>query len=135
MLAGRYGSIESISGKSYIHLEYEHAAKHRKPFVILVMDDTALEKKAEKYNAAGKEAMEENNPDKYSEFKALLKGGKMCKMYEDKKDIAYEINKKLNEYRDRSELVGWVNGSEAGDYRAAVDQICQLQDHKIKLME
>jgi hypothetical protein len=43
ILGGRYGTIEPKSGKSYIHLEYEHALSKGKPFFACVIADTALQ--------------------------------------------------------------------------------------------
>src|SRR5215211_737347 len=37
ILGGRYGSIEPISGKSYIHLEYEYAVSKEKPLFAVVI--------------------------------------------------------------------------------------------------
>src|SRR3984893_3243942 len=42
ILGGRYGSIELKSGKSYIHLQYEHALSKGQPLVACVIADAAL---------------------------------------------------------------------------------------------
>src|SRR6266496_3615130 len=39
MLGGRYGSIEPKSGKSYIELEYDYAAKTKKPLFAAVISE------------------------------------------------------------------------------------------------
>src|ERR1700756_583108 len=44
ILGARYGSIEPKSGKSYTHLEYEHALSKGKPLFACVIADTALQK-------------------------------------------------------------------------------------------
>src|ERR1700682_4809541 len=45
ILGGRYGSIESKSGKSYIELEYEYALNAKKPLFAAVISDAYLETK------------------------------------------------------------------------------------------
>jgi Domain of unknown function (DUF4062) len=42
ILGGRYGSIEPISKKSYIQLEYEYAVERAKPLFAVVIDDAPL---------------------------------------------------------------------------------------------
>lgn len=39
ILGSRYGSIETKTGKSYTHLEYEYALSHNKPFFACVIQD------------------------------------------------------------------------------------------------
>jgi hypothetical protein len=45
ILGGRYGSIETLSGKSYVQLEYEYALEKKKPFLrlLLVKNTTSKE--------------------------------------------------------------------------------------------
>ena len=45
ILGGRYGSIEPKSGKSYIHLEYEHAISQRKRIFSCVIEEEAIEER------------------------------------------------------------------------------------------
>ena len=42
ILGGRYGSIEEISGKSYIQLEYEYAVKKNMPFFAIIAYSSLL---------------------------------------------------------------------------------------------
>src|SRR5450759_3206039 len=52
ILGGRYGSIEPKSGKSYIHLEYEHALSKGKPLFACVIADAALQDASTKYDSS-----------------------------------------------------------------------------------
>ena len=45
ILGGRYGSMEPISGKSYVQLEYEYAVEARKPFFAIVVSKTHHEQR------------------------------------------------------------------------------------------
>lgn len=56
ILGGRYGSIDSKSGKSYTQLEYEYALNKGKPLFACVIKDAALDARIKKY---GKEAIDD----------------------------------------------------------------------------
>lgn len=108
ILGGRYGSIEHESGKSYTQLEYEYALEINKPIFSIVIDENALFKKA---GEQGKSVMEAENPDKYEEFKKIILT-KMCKFFEDIKDIQLAIHTTLSDFNSRFELSGWISGKE-----------------------
>jgi Domain of unknown function (DUF4062) len=52
ILGGRYGSIEPKSGKSYIHLEYEHALSKGKPLFACLVADAVLQSSSTKYDSS-----------------------------------------------------------------------------------
>lgn len=104
ILAGRYGSIEPETGKSYIQLEYEHALSLKKPHFAIVMKDEALDKKV---FHKGKSVLELNKPDKLEEFKSLVKS-KMVEFFEDTKDIHIAIKNTLSDFEKKEEIVGWI---------------------------
>ena len=58
ILGGRYGTIEPVSGKSYIQLEYDYARKLKKPYFAVVMDDDYLN---EKVKSHGKSILEQDH--------------------------------------------------------------------------
>src|SRR5947209_18697227 len=55
ILGGRYGIIEPVTGKSYIHLEYEYAVGHGKPVFAVVLRPEDLD---ERVKALGTLAVE-----------------------------------------------------------------------------
>src|SRR5271157_2532201 len=63
ILGGRYGSLEPNSGKSYVHLEYEHALKKGKPFFALVIKNEAFRLKVKDQGIDSVD--ERDNPEKY----------------------------------------------------------------------
>lgn len=91
ILGGRYGTTESNLEKSYTQLEYEYAISKKIPVILLVIDKHTLNKRA--YN--NKEFTEQNNPDKYIQFKNLVLS-KNVSFFKDTKDIKYEIARHLN---------------------------------------
>ena len=109
ILGGRYGSVESSSGKSYVQLEYEYAVEKKKPFFALVVDKAHHEQRVKEF---GLSADERENPQKYKDFKALVTQ-RLCAFWKDKKDIKSAIFQKLPEWAQRADLLGWVRGDEA----------------------
>ena len=76
ILGGRYGSIEPISGKSYIQLEFEYAIERGKPFFSIVIHEDIIE---ERVKEMGSIAIEKEHASKYREFKKQVqsKDGKI----------------------------------------------------------
>src|SRR5215813_12527546 len=69
ILGGRYGSIEPLSGKSYVQLEYEYAMEKKKPFFALVVSKEHHEQRVKEI---GFKADEREHPDKYVAFKKTV---------------------------------------------------------------
>ena len=109
ILGGRYGSVESSSGKSYVQLEYEYAVEKKKPFFALVVDKGHHEQRVKEF---GLSVDERENPQSYRDFKALVTQ-RLCSFWKDKKDIKSAVFQKLPEWAQRSDLTGWVRGDEA----------------------
>jgi hypothetical protein len=104
ILGGRYGSIEPISSKSYIQLEYEYALERGKPVFAVVIDPDHLE---ERVRARGSSVLELENHGKLKEFRSLV-CAREVKFWNDVKDIKLSIHQTLNEWSRRSDLIGWI---------------------------
>ena len=109
ILGGRYGSLESSSGKSYVQLEYEYAVERKKPFFALVVDKAHHEQRVKEF---GLSVDERENPQKYKDFKVQVTQ-RLCGFWKDKKDIKSAIFQKLPEWAQRADLTGWIRGDEA----------------------
>lgn len=131
ILGGRYGSIEPVSGKSYTHVEYEYAVETGKPVFAVVMNQTALD---EKVKVMLSEALERENPAKYNEFKAMVQN-RMCKFFDDTKDIKIAIHESLRDIEQRYVLSGWVAGKEVPDVNGLNQEIIRLQQENMKLLK
>lgn len=130
ILGGRYGSIEPKSGKSYIEIEYEYAAiKKKMPYFAVVIDSKALEQKVLTY---GKEVAELDNPDKYEAFRTIVTS-KICKFFEDTKDIKLAIHQTLSEYQIKYDLPGWVCGRDVENAEEFIKQNTKLLTDNRKL--
>lgn len=108
ILGGRYGSVESNSGKSYTQLEYEYALSKSIPVFAVVLSQTFL---TSKINSLGLEkTMEQDYPDKHKLFKSLVMS-KIIKEVDDYKDIQIAIHSTLNEFMNSYNMVGWVRAN------------------------
>lgn len=108
ILGGRYGSIESKSGKSYTQLEYEYALSKDIPVFAVVLSESFL---TAKINLLGlSDAMEQKAPDKYKTFKSLVMS-KIIREVDDCKDIKITIHSTLNEFIHDYDLTGWVRNA------------------------
>ncbi|GED72561.1 hypothetical protein BRE01_62630 [Brevibacillus reuszeri] len=132
ILGGRYGTIEPNSGKSYTHLEYEYAIKTGKPVFAVVMNKSALD---EKLKAMSSDAIEMDNQTKYNGFKDYVTS-KICKFFDDVKDIKIAIHETLNDFDTRYTLHGWVSGKDMQiDVNGLNQEIVELQRGANKLKE
>ncbi len=121
ILGGRYGSIEPVTGKSYVELEYEYASKQKKPFFALVVTPEHHEARVQEL---GLRVDERERPLEYRQFHARVTE-RLCRFWKDEKDIKVAIFQKLPEWDRKQELTGWVRGSEATD-PATLDELARL---------
>jgi hypothetical protein len=112
ILGGRYGSVETSSGKSYTHLEYEYAIEKGMPVFATVLSDSWLYSKAAQIGAG--DVFEQLEQEKYKQFKDFVHT-KVIRRVEDLKDIKLSIHTTLSEFKDLYEFSGWVKGSEVED--------------------
>jgi len=128
ILGGRYGSIESTSGKSYTELEYDYALEIGKPLFAVVIKEDALENKVKEF---GTTVIEKDNVAEFKLFKEKVLSN-MSSFFEDTKDIKLCVLESLPEIEKTRHLSGWVSGSEIPDAKGLIDEISRLN---IKLTE
>lgn len=107
ILGGRYGSVESKSGKSYTQLEYEYALSKNIPVFSLVLSESFLKNKINSPSLGLFNVMEQNAPNKYQSFKSLVMS-KIIREVDDCKDIKIQVHATLNEFAHKYNLIGWV---------------------------
>jgi hypothetical protein len=122
ILGGRYGSIEPVSNKSYIQLEYEYALQKNKAFFAVVIDEDHLK---EKVRLHGSDVIETDNAKELKTFRAMVLT-RLVKFWSDTKDIELAVHRILSEFARRDELVGWVSGKHATDTGALAEEIARL---------
>lgn len=127
ILGGRYGSIEPVSGKSYIQLEYEYALELGKPLFAVVISDDYLDRKIKE---SGRAVIERENPHKEKEFRNMVLS-RLVEMCNDSKDIELAVHKSLGELETRPELIGWRRADKIEEARASVTAL----ESKINTLE
>ena len=125
ILGGRYGSIETKSGKSYTHLEYEYALSIKKPLFVIVIKDEALNQKTVAQ-------VENQNPEKLKKFKKKVLSS-MCEFFVDTKDIQLAVHKCIGKIIQDNELIGWVRGNQQNEGLAS--ELVRLNEENRKLRE
>jgi hypothetical protein len=104
MLGGRYGSIDEETGDSFTHWEYKYAEEIGLSRFALVMEEEAIEKKAQ---LMGTWVSERKNYAKYEEFRLQVLG-KISALFNDTKDIEIFVGRTLTELEKKPELTGWI---------------------------
>lgn len=129
ILGGRYGSIDPASGKSFIHLEYEHGIGISKPLFACVINEDALEERIRKY---GSEAMERSNPEKLATFRQQVLS-RIVRFWSDAKDIKLAIHESLGSISRRSDLRGWIRGDHAINTAPLAEELARLAKENAEL--
>lgn len=129
ILGGRYGSLEPMSGKSYTHLEYEYAASQNKPLFACVIQEAAIERRVK---SDGTAVIEITNAAKLSDFRTHVLG-KLCKFWEDAKDIKIAVTETLAHIARREDLSGWVRPSGQTDLASLLEEMTRLSKENASL--
>ncbi len=131
ILGGRYGSIESTSGKSYTQLEYEYAAAETKPLFACVIQEQALD---DRIKEQGRPAFETVNPQLLRDFRAAVLT-KMTRFWVDTKDIKIAVSESLAQIARRKGLIGWVRPSTESNVPALANEIARLSKENAELRQ
>lgn len=111
LLGGRYGSIEPISQKSYIHREFEYAVSKRKPIMSVVISNKYLEKKIQDGIYTAKLPVE-THLSGYIELKKLIRE-KMSAEYDDINQVSTAISRMFANNPDQfSKCSGGIAGKD-----------------------
>jgi hypothetical protein len=131
ILGGRYGSIEPISGLSYIELEYDFAVSSGKKYFAVVITENALE---ERSKALSNSVIEKDNPDKLKCFREKVLS-KMSSFFSDHKDVKLAVLENIPQLAQEYELKGWIRATEVPDTKALADELSRLHAENKELRE
>lgn len=129
LLGGRYGTVDTESGKSYTHLEYEHALALRKPVLAMVMTDDAIEARGRTDLAL----IERENGALLKKFRTTVTDGRLVSFFRGDDDLKLHVMVALANADRREELVGWMRGSEAEGAQEARRQVALLTNENAVL--
>ncbi len=113
---GRYGTINSETGKSYTHLEWEYAQFRSKPSFACRLEDNYVAEKALKLEISGKgrgsEVKDAVESEKFAKWKSEI-ASTLVKPISEVKDVKIAVLSCLPvlERRYGDELSGWVRPS------------------------
>jgi len=123
ILGGRYGSIESESGKSYTEIEFDYAIKSGKPVFAVVISEEALDRKVKNIGLA---ASEQEYPKLLKEFRNLVLQN-ISSFFFDLKDIKLCVYESLSDYAADPKLRGWISAGDVEDTSILHDEIRTLR--------
>jgi len=126
ILGGRYGSIEPISKKSYIQLEYEYALSREIPTFAIILTDVYLHFKASKN--VNLSIFEKRNKKKYNDFKKIVMS-KIIKNINNLNDIQLAITNSISEFIKMYNFVGWVRGDIHLSNKEKLTNVCSASDY------
>ena len=113
LLGGRYGTIESRTGRSYTEIEYDYAVSRGKPHFALLLSEAAIQAKVR--GMGGGAALEISAPKKLAAFRKKITR-KIVRFVEDAKDVRIHLPHAIADLRSRHSLVargaspGYPNG-------------------------
>jgi hypothetical protein len=131
ILGGRYGSVESDSGKSYIELEYDLANACGKPYFAAVMQDDYF---GEKVKKDGVEVVETEHNADHKRFKTVVTS-KICKFFSNLDQLKLIVHQSLLAIERDRKVMGWVRADNVPDAKAVLDQIAKLNEENSALRE
>lgn len=131
ILGGRYGSIDSNTGKSYTHLEYEYAVSRGKPIFALVVSEPGLDSLVA---ARGRSVLETDHPQGLKAFRGQVLG-RLVRFWTDTKDIRIAIGETLSTFARREDLQGWVRPQDQSNVPQLASEIARLSKENSELRE
>lgn len=123
IIGGRYGSI-GPKGFSYTEMEYRYALEKGKPIIAF------LHKDPERLPKNKTEKLPENQK-KFEDFRNFAQQ-KMCKFWEDAKDLGSVVSRSLINLQKKHPGIGWVKGNLASSKDAEIE-ILRLKQEIEKL--
>jgi hypothetical protein len=121
IIAGRYGSIDEETGKSYTQKEYEYAIQHDIPVISFIHKQS---------NKLPKDKCD-NKEQELASFKELAKK-KLCRYYENADDLASQVVLSLIQLIKTHPRIGLVKASQISTAEAN-ERILKLQEENEKL--
>ena len=103
ILAGRYGSIETGSGKSYTQLEYEYALTHGKPTISLLHANPMM-------LSAAKLETTDVGRGRFDQFREELRK-KNCRMWNNIGELTLAVFTGVQHLKRSRQADGWVKAS------------------------
>lgn len=118
IIAGRYGSIEKASGKSYTQKEFEYAQSIGVPILSFVHKDISQ-------LPSGNCETDTDKKEKLEQFKEIVKQ-KVCKFWTSSDELASQVVLSLNSAINTYPRIGWIRADGLSD-EESTKEILQLK--------
>lgn len=123
IVAGRYGSIEEESGKSYTQKEFEYAIEQGVPVISFVHKHPAL-------LPAAKYEQDPLKREKLEEFKSCVQK-KLCKMWDNADELSSQVILSLNSLIKSHPRTGWIKADEVSSAEANKELISLRKENDL----
>ncbi len=114
--AGKYGSIDPATGKSYTELEYDYARSIGKPMIRLLHKDPFRYLRGELIEAAP------GLRTQLEAFRTKLRTGSVCSFWTTPEELQVETILALQDLKSRHPQDGWVRAQTAQDQNEGIDR-------------
>jgi hypothetical protein len=113
--AGRYGSIERMSGLSYTELEYDYAVERGKPVIRLLHKDPMNRLTGDRIERtdSGRAALER--------FRAKVSSGGLVRFWTEPSELMAEVVFGIMDARQRKPATGWVRADGRASEEAEIE--------------
>ncbi len=118
--AGKYGSIDPETGKSYTELEYDYAMEIGKPIIRLLHKDPFKKLTGEKIE------QESDKRKRLEAFREKLTGSHLARFWDEPSQLTAEVVFGLQDAQRRKPMVGWVKADKRSS-DAAEMKILELE--------
>lgn len=118
ILGGRYGTVDSATGKSYTHLEYEYALETGKPTIALLHSNPgALAADRTESTDAGRKL--------FTDFRSELRK-KNCRHWSDRGELTSAVFTGVQHLKKTRPGIGWTRATDARDDKLK-DELLRLR--------
>ncbi|WP_214873591.1 DUF4062 domain-containing protein [Exiguobacterium sp. s140] len=110
ILGYRYGSIDSDSGLSFTHWEYEYARESGKELFCVLLD-TNKQTRDKRILDYGPDIFEQINPDKFNDFRELVRKNHQSSFFKDLNTLENVLRDGISDFENKIIDGGWVRAS------------------------
>lgn len=106
VVGARYGSINSLTGKSFTEQEYDYAIEKGIPVLVFLHDDP--------YNLPA-EKREDDKRELLEKFRKKVSDGRLCKLWHTPSELIASVIISLGEEVANNPQLGWIRGNKKNE--------------------
>jgi len=122
VVAGRYGSVSTLTGQSYTEMEYRYAIEIGKPVIAFLHEnpDELL---------VGKTEREPSSQQKLMKFRELLQL-RLCKYWSNPTDLGAKVSRSITQLMKQHPAVGWIRADSIPKGESAEDLLALQRENE-----